>query len=622
MNRNVFFAIILLVSILPNGLVKAQYHIAGDTIDIDEVVISANRIEISRKNAALSVSLISAEEISNSDESSLLPVLSDMSPGVFVTERGITGFGVSTGSAGAVSIRGISGSPNTRVLIMMDGQPQFAGIFGHPLPDSYVASDAERIEIIRGPASLIYGSNAMGGVVNIISRKNNNPGFSGNLRGMYGSYNTMKIMGNASYTKDDFKVFASINHDQTDGHRANSDFDITNGFLKTSYSLNKNFEIRADANLAKFKSYDPGTNENPYEGHWIDILRGMTSLSLNTNFKNSEGALKLSYNFGEHDIYDGFHSWDEMFSISAYQGFDIIKGNTTTFGVDYVSYGGKAENKEAMGGAGMVFGDERILEGGAYITSQQELFRRLTLNAGLRLQHNELYGQEWIPQFGASFMLTPALSFKTLVSKGFRSPTMRELYLWGTANEDLKPERMWNYEAGLLNTWNELNMSTELSVFLVKGSNLIQTVFNGVNPQYMNSGEFENSGLEFSWKYRMNPKWNFMLNYTYLHLKEALLAAPRHQLFMAAEYRSDKLGLYLCGRYIEHLITQIGDQSEGIEEKTSTYLTFDTRLSYYLNEHIDFFIKGENLSDVSYEINYGYPMPGITFMGGFRLHMK
>lgn len=97
----------------------------------------------------------------------IVAVLSQHVPGLFVTQKGITGFGVSAGAAGTVNIRGV-GSGN-KVLMLFDGQPQWAGVFGHSLPDTYVASDVERVEVIRGPGSLLYGSNAMGGVVNIIT---------------------------------------------------------------------------------------------------------------------------------------------------------------------------------------------------------------------------------------------------------------------------------------------------------------------------------------------------------------------------------------------------------------------------------------------------------------------
>ena len=161
--------------LLVSGLLIGSMAFAIDPAEIDSlinlkgVVVSANKIHVNRNSVPLSISVIEREEIEASSESALLPVLSERVPGLFVTEKGITGFGVSEGAAGTVNIRGVG--QGNKVLMLFDGQPQWAGIFGHSLPDTYVASDVERVEVIRGPGALLYGSNAMGGVVNIITRQ-------------------------------------------------------------------------------------------------------------------------------------------------------------------------------------------------------------------------------------------------------------------------------------------------------------------------------------------------------------------------------------------------------------------------------------------------------------------
>ena len=168
------------------GLLFLSYYLfsqsLNDTIQLNEVVVTGNKTEITRNNVPLTISVINSSTIENSNESALLPIISEQVPGVFVTERGTTGFGVASGAAGQISIRGVGGSPNTQVLMLLDGHPQYMGIMGHPLPDSYVASDVERVEIIRGPASILYGSGAMGGVINIITKKQKVDGYALNAR--------------------------------------------------------------------------------------------------------------------------------------------------------------------------------------------------------------------------------------------------------------------------------------------------------------------------------------------------------------------------------------------------------------------------------------------------------
>ena len=152
-----------------------------DSVQLDEVVVTGSKVEISRKVVPISVSQISKQEIENTGNINVLTTLNTYVPGIFVTQRNVLGFGVSTGGSGGMTLRGIGGAPNTEILVLIDGHPQYQGIFGHPLPDAYVASDVAKVEIIRGPGSFLYGSNAMGGVINIITRKNNKEGISGSV---------------------------------------------------------------------------------------------------------------------------------------------------------------------------------------------------------------------------------------------------------------------------------------------------------------------------------------------------------------------------------------------------------------------------------------------------------
>ncbi|MEI6139555.1 MAG: TonB-dependent receptor plug domain-containing protein, partial [Mariniphaga sp.] len=300
-----------------------------DTVRIEEVVVTGSPVKINLNNVAMSVSVVTSAQINENNESALLPILSGRVPSLFVTERGVTGFGVSAGSAGQITIRGIGGSPTTGVLMLIDGHPQFMGIMGHPLPDSYVASDVERVEVIRGSGSVLYGSNAMGGVINLITKKQTQEGFHGNARMMLGSYNTQKYMASGGYKQDKLSIFVSGNHDKTDGHRANSAFDITNGYAKIGYELNQHLKMSGDFSLAKFKASDPGPDTlSAKKGETIDITRGYGAFSIDNEYVKLSGSAKLFYNFGEHNITDGFHSRDHNYGLNLHESLKLFKGNT------------------------------------------------------------------------------------------------------------------------------------------------------------------------------------------------------------------------------------------------------------------------------------------------------
>jgi len=598
------FKLVLILVLIAN--LSFSQKSRKDSLNLDEVVVTGSKTEISRKIVPLSVSQISKQDIENSGQMNILPALNSFVPGIFVTERNILGFGVSTGSAGSISIRGIGGSPDNEVLVLIDGHPQYQGIFGHPLADAYVASDVEKVEIIRGPASLLYGSNAMGGVINIITRKNVTEGWSGNLGASYGSYNTQKYYGTLGYKKDKLSVFASINHDQTDGIRANTDFNINNGYVKAGYELNKHFDLTADFSLAKFKANDNGPVNAPPLPYSIDITRGKTALSLDNKFENSEGSFKLYHNFGTHDLSDGFYSTDRNSGAMLYQTFRLASGTNITVGSDFKQYGGRANQG---------FKHDSLItvnELAVYAYAQHTLLQKLTLSAGLRLENNSNYGNEWIPMGGISYYQTANTTFKASVSKGFRSPTIMELYLYAP-NPDLLPERMMNYEISWLQSLLNKHLTIELTAYKVRGSNLIQVVVPPLPAKRQNVGTFNNQGIEFSARYVVNKHLYFNGNYSYLDMDKILIAAPRQQLNIGANYSYKIWGIHLMAQHIDKLYTDVATAT------TQSYTLINARLTVRPVTQMELFFSADNLLNQKYEINYGYPMPGMYFNAGFNL---
>ncbi len=589
---------------------KAQMHfLTEDTIEINEVVVTGTQVKVNRNNIPMAVSVINREQIEESHESALLPILNGRVPGLFVTERGVTGFGVAQGSAGQISIRGIGGNPTTGVLMLIDGHPQFMGIMGHPLPDTYIASDVERVEVIRGPASILYGSNAMGGVINIITKKQHNEGVHGNLRASYGSFNTQKYMGSAGFKKKKFSAFVSGNHDQTDGHRPHSDFKITNGYLKLGYEINEHFYASTDASLAFYESSDPGPDTvNAKPGQTIDIMRGYWAFTLMNEYEKASGAIKVFYNFGEHEITDGFHSNDHNYGVNLYESFQLFKGNSITTGFDFMNYGGLAENEFAMKGNGIIFADTTIQEYGLYAFTQQTIAQKLTLNAGIRYQHHSEYGSEWIPSIGFAYNLGKLTTWKGTVSKGFRSPTMRELFMWGP-NPKLNPETIWNYETGISKTFFQQKMNAELTLYMVEGDNLIVNV--GPPNGFENTGEVSNKGIEFALNAVPTNNLKLNLTYSYINMKNPVYATPAHHFFINANYRIKKLLLTANLQQVSNL-----DNDASPVVNLESYTLLNAKASYSITPTLKLFVSGENLLSTEYQMNRYYTMPEAIAFGG------
>lgn len=616
-------------------VLPAYHHIAHiknplSVTTLDDAVITGTKYAVSSRQLPFNVSIIRETVIENSAESSVLPVLGNHVPGLFVTERGVAGYGVSNGAAGSVSIRGIGGN---RVLMLFDGQPQWAGVFGHSLPDTYLSSDIDRIEVIRGPASLLYGSNAMGGVVNMITRMPDETSVGGRI--MYGSYNTQKYMIRASAKENKISGIISFNHDRTDGHRENSDFKLYNGFAKLTYEHNEYWTVSADILLADYMAMNPGEESNPMIDYRTDVMRGTASVQINnkyTKYSNTEGSIRLFYNFGNHKVNDGwkngaprdyrFYSHDYNRGAVVYQMFRFNTGMHLTVGVDYKQWGGKAWNRY-IGNRIQNLVDKDVNEFAGYALVQQNFnvtdlstvikrfLNKLTINAGVRWEHNETYGNEFIPQAGFAYRYNSTTTLKASVSKGFRSPNIRELYMFDPANPDLKPEQNMNYDISLQKYLFSGRLNLELAAFFIKGDNIIQTIRVNGKPLNINTDDFINKGIEFSAAYNLNKYLNVYANYSYLYMHNPMLASPQNQLNIQLSGNIKKLSYTLGARYISGLYLTLG--SNAVKED---YLLFNAQVAYRVGSIAKLFIKSENISDRKYYINYGFPMPGITVFGG------
>ena len=271
------------------ALLTASQHMTADdrldsaAIQIDDVVVTGTRHHTDIRHLPMTISIVGQERLTENYQSNVLPTLTQQVPGLFVTSRGLLGYGVSTGAAGGIKVRGIGSTAN--MLVLVDGLPQYAGLYGHPIADAYQTLMAERVEVLRGPASMIYGSNAMGGVVNIVTRQTNRDGVSTNINLQSGSYGTVEATAVNRFRRGRFSSIAGASYGKTDGHRANSSFEQVNGFIKLGYDFTRNWMLNGDVNVIYFESENPGETSNPYIDNDMMITRGMAALSLTNVIK-------------------------------------------------------------------------------------------------------------------------------------------------------------------------------------------------------------------------------------------------------------------------------------------------------------------------------------------------
>ena len=626
MKRNYIFAAALLAATAAPAPAATDATEAADSVGLGEVVVTGTRNATDIRHLPMTISVMDRQKLTENFRTQLLPTINEQVPGLFVTSRGVLGYGVSTGAAGSIKVRGVGSGAS--MLVLIDGVPQYAGLMGHPIPDAYQTMLADRVEVLRGPASLLYGSNAMGGVVNIVTRQLRRDGSRTNATLQGGSYGTIEGGITNTTRKGRVESILGFNYSHTDGDRPDSRFSQYSGFAKLGYEISSHWRATGDINLTHFEAENPGEVESPLTDNDSRITRGMASLALTNTYRNTEGAVRVFYNWGHHEINDGYGPGEEpqealymhddlMGGVSIYQSASFFRGNRITLGFDYQHFGGRAWNEEMATKAESVLGDKEQDEVAGYAELRQDLWSWLTIVAGLRVDHHSQAGTELVPQGGLTFRLSPQADLKAMVSKGFRNPTIREMYMFPPANDQLEPERIMNYELAYAQRLMQNRMKIGVNVFYLKVDNMIETVRTGGRPRNINSGEMENWGVELDVAYDVTSRLKLNANYSFLDMNHPVVAAPEHKLYVGGNYSVGRFALSAGLQYIDGLYT--ATEAVNGEDHTENFWLLNATASYRVAAGLRIFARGENLLAQSYEINYGYPMPRATVMAGVNL---
>ncbi|MDE6578142.1 MAG: TonB-dependent receptor, partial [Muribaculaceae bacterium] len=522
-----------------------------------------------------------------------------------------------------VNIRGVG--DGNKVLFMIDGQPQWAGVYGHSLADTYVANGVEKVEVVKGPSSLLYGSNAMGGSINIVTHTQKEEGLTGRARALFGSFTTQKFALSSGYKKNRFSATLSGQLDRSNGNRAGSEFWLANEFIQLKYAASNKWSLAGMLDMTQTHANNPGTLQDPLENMWTDIFRGTGGIYLKNQYEKADGGIQGYINWGRNNVDDGntpgqtprdyiFHSTDYNMGVTAYESLYLWEANTISAGVDFQHWGGHVWNTNKE--------DETIRTSEAthhvneiagYVMMQQGFFNDiLNINGGVRLQHGSTYGNVWVPQAG--FIIKPRSNsqIKGSFSKGFRSPNIRELYLYAPANPDLKPEYMLNYELSYRQHLLNYNLMIGAAIFYIDGKNMIQTVRIDGRPRNVNTGSFRNKGFELEAAYNILRNLAASASWSYLHTNSNNLYSPKNKLNAELIYSPGAFSFTLEEMSIWSLKNGNPDGS------TESYSLLNLRAAYTLGDKlpVTLSVKIDNITNKHYQIIYGCPMPGTTILGG------
>lgn len=604
-------------------------------LDLHEaVVVTGARTATDVRHLPQTVSVVGRNALTAHERTSVLPTLMEQVPGLMVTGRGMMGYGVSTGGTGGMMLRGISSTAG-QVMVLIDGHPQYNGIYGHSIADAYQTMMTERVEVLRGPASMLYGSNAMGGVVNIVTRNANQSGEGTRtqLNVGAGSYGSVQAEGSNQTRHGAFTSTVAAHYSRTDNHRPNMGFDQYGGYARLGYELSSTWRVYADADVTHFNASYPGTLDSPMLEADQDITRGAVAIGAENSYqfgsnRTTNGRVSFYDNFGRHRINDGysanggtpqarlFRSTDALMGVSAYQTAQLWAGGRITLGVDYQNIFGHAyytsrATGEVLDTPNKQSGRERNHEIAGYVDWRQDVARWLTLDAGVRYDHHSVTHGEWVPQVGLVYRPMDRAEIKAMASKGFRCPTMREMYLYPPSNTYLLPERLWSYELA----WHhrptaDARVAYGLNAFYIKADNIIQAV----NKKNVNTGKLHNAGIEADVTWQVNGHWQLSSNHSWLHMKQPVISAPRYKGNLSADMHYGQWTAHASLTHVAGMTTRLATPSTS--ELREQFTLLNVTFGYQPLSFLRFWLRGENLLAQHYEFVEGMPMPKATVMGG------
>lgn len=625
MKTRLLFISLISLALLP--LLAAETTDTLRTVDLQEVVATGTRTTTDSRLLPVTVNVVSEEVLTEKQQPNILPTLTEQVPGLFVTQRGVLGYGVSTGGSGGIKMRGIGGQPNTDVLVLIDGLPQYAGLYGHPIADNYQTSMAERVEVIRGPASLYYGSNAMGGVINIVTHQPQTDTILTRLHAQGGSYASVDAGITNQLRRGSWTEAVGFNYVRTSGHWDNMGFEQYSGFARVGYDFDSHWSLNASGNIAYFNTANPGTVTDPILDSHQHILRGMATLSAENHYDRTEGAVRAYYSGGRHRINDGhkaseplptseYNHTDLMLGVSAYQTVRLFRGNHTTFGFDYQHFGGHVWNRLLSDNSNKDIVRKTQYELAGYIDFRQQVLPWFSLDAGVRLGNHSAAGFYYAPQAGLSFLLPHDAQLKAIVSRGFRNPTIRELYMYAPANDSLQAVSLWNYEIAYRQYLLDGRIRLGANIFYLHAKNMIETRPVDGRPRNMNTGELKNAGAEVEFSARVWQGLILGANYSYLYMAKPVLAAPEHKLNVSLAYHHDRFRIGTNVQYIHGLYTQL--PTAGDQGKQQHFCLWSAHAAGRLWRELWLTLTADNILGSGYEINAGFPMPRTTVMAGLQ----
>lgn len=573
-------------------------------LNLDQVIVSATKTEHTLGDVPVAAEVITGEEIEQKQIKTVQDALKYLS-GIKINETS-SGWG----DKGKIQMQGLD---EKHALILVDGQ-RFLGGHGDAVDlQSIPVAMVERIEIVKGPASALYGSDAMGGVVNIITKAAaRKPMFSASTS--FGSRGTEIHEATGGFRNKAFGALLGYTYRESDGVEKETDHYRENIFQGTL-----SYDFTPDSRLIVKPYYSE--HEMNYEGRTQERV-GINSSWAWTPDNLSKLDLRGSLFNYKHFTDDKSSNWD-----------------TGTYESE-ITYSRMFFDRHMLT-AGYSFFTEDIDDKGKEYKADQDLhsfyiqdeitFRPFVVVLGTRIDRHDRWGTEANPKASVLYNLTKDLKIRGSVGTAFKGPSLAKLYADGWtmgpylvhANPDLKPEKSVGYQLGIEYTFLKRYLA-KLSLFRNEIEDLInyrtvrRTGWPRYNMYWENIDKAVTEGVEFSLAGELTKTTTVRANYTFLHtmdkeLEEELTARPKHKASIELNQKFLDIGLSInvVGQYV-------GRRYDGDYKRLGGYTQCDIAATQELGKNVQLFAKVENVLDKK-RVADEYDIDGTRFLAGLKI---
>ena len=595
-------------------------------IDLNEVVVTGTKSEKTLKNVPVLTQIINAQKMLELGITNVTDALQTMVPGINVSHQG---------SLVTVTLQGMDAK---YVLFLIDGERIAGEVNGNIDYSMLNLENIDHIEVIKGASSSLYGSNAIGGVINIITKKINDP-FDGKFYSRYSKYNELFSGGTIGLKKGIIGSRTSINYSHTDGYDLTPEtpHDWTQNPYY-SYSISQKFEITPSSRLSfvpyfTWYQFENGNvSARPVHNLYTDLNAGLRG-----KYYFSKHSIDFSYYRDQYNSYDVLEqlnnkrdtaSYDFIQTLRTQGNFNFSDKNTLTAGLEY--------NYERLFSARVEGGLKSAREGVFYVQEDIRFGEKWDLIAGVRASSHSNYGFNAAPKISAMFK-QGFLNFRASAGTGFRSPALKDLYFnfdhFGEflviGNPQLKPESSKYFSGSIefLKPWNNTSVTVYRNVLSDMITERIITLPDAVETiyQYENVASASVNGIDLISKQKIFKGAWLSAGYSYVHAldKETglqLYGTTKHSGNISADYNFRKNNYSFSAQvYCQLMGERVYQQPDGTTGYDRPFSNWRFTISQEY-KWLRISLGLDNIFGVVIPQNYDFISPGRRFFAGVNIN--